>query len=60
MILNSGGQKVLAQVKGPTELEEVGKMFAVFIPSLRKEGFYVHERGLQNMIIDSMDAFCPL
>jgi hypothetical protein len=54
MMLNYEGQKVWARVKGTTELEGVGKMFAVFI---RKEGFYVHERVLQDMKVRGVDAF---
>ncbi|KAH8674839.1 hypothetical protein BGZ60DRAFT_404930 [Tricladium varicosporioides] len=52
MTLNYEGQKVTAQVKGPTELEGVGKMFFVFIPSLPMGRFYVHEEGLQKMTKD--------
>jgi hypothetical protein len=60
IMLNYEGQRVLARVKGPTELEAVGKMFAVFILSLREEGFYVHEGGLQNMMVKDVDVFRTL
>jgi hypothetical protein len=46
------GQNIPARVKGPAELEGIGKMFVVFIPSLGKEGFYVHEGVLKNMIVE--------
>jgi len=55
--LNYKGQSVLARVKGPTELEGVGELFAVFIPSIPEEQFYVHKRGLQNMMVKGVEGF---
>ena len=49
LMLDYNGQRVYAQVKGPAELKGVGKMF--FVSTLEKGNFYVHENGLQNMIV---------
>jgi hypothetical protein len=48
-LLNYNGQRILAQVKGPAELEGVGKMFFVSIPSLKEGNFYIHENKLTSV-----------
>lgn len=50
--LNYNSQRVLAHVKGPSELEGVGKMFFVHIPSSNIGNFYVHENKLRSMIAE--------